>query len=94
MHALAIQKRPKIATVAALLAIAIVGHIWFVFLAPTRWGIFYPGGVVGLVFMMVLAIGLSAVASILGGRRWYLVTLAALATFVYIGFFVRSNLWS
>jgi hypothetical protein len=50
-----------------LFGLVILGHLWFVLLAPVRWNIRYPGGLIAMFAAMIVAACLSIVAGRWGG---------------------------
>jgi hypothetical protein len=69
-----------------LLSILIVGYFWLLMLVPIAWNLRFPGGGFALVAILLLSIIVSGIAGLAGSRRWYLVTIAAVGTFLFLGF--------
>ncbi len=88
-----VKKNSAAATALGLIGLAILVHLWCVVLAPIKWNVRYPGGMMSMISVMLLAMGLSFAAGIWGNRRWYILAVGAVATFVYVGWFIRSPWW-
>jgi hypothetical protein len=89
-----IGKRPKLGAVFGFVSVAILGHIWIVFLAPIKWNLSYPVGDFWVLVTMLVAIMMSIAAGMLGTRQWFFLTVVAVGTFVYIGWIYRTPMWN
>ena len=79
----------------ALGCASVVGLVftWLVVLAPVKANLRYFGGGLWATLTMLGCIAMSFGAGWLGSRSWYILTIVALITFVYVGFLIRSPYW-
>jgi multisubunit Na+/H+ antiporter MnhB subunit len=83
-----------LAVTLGLLSAAGLAFVWVVVSAPVRWDLRYPGGGFSGLLTVIAYIGMSVVAGRWGSRKWYALTVIAVLTFVYVGFFIRSPYWN
>ncbi len=89
-----LNKAKALAGTLGLVSAAGLGLVWVVVLAPVRWGLRYPGGGLSGLLTMIGYVAMTLAAGRLGSRRWYALTIIAVLTFVYVGFFIRSPYWN
>ena len=71
-----------------MIGILCLGVFWLAVLVPKRAdALFRPYGLYVWVAVLASAVALTAVAAILGSKRWFVVT--ALGAIAFAGFFVR-----
>ena len=87
------EKRTLAVALGSLSAVGLA-FVWVVLLAPVHWYLTYPGGAPSGLLTMLCYIAMSIVAGRWGSRQWYALTVIAVLTFLYMGFFVRSPYWS
>jgi hypothetical protein len=92
-HAMLIT-RTVLSRMFGVLSIAILVHIWLVFSAPIKWNLRYPGGSASVLVALLLCFGMSFLAARWGGSKWYLLTIFAVITFIYVGWFYRPPMWN
>jgi hypothetical protein len=66
---------------------------WMIVLNPWGWNVRFPGGLQGGALMMVSMVLTSFLAALWGRRVWRAILIAAIATFVYVGFIYRMPFW-
>jgi hypothetical protein len=88
------HKARVLAVALGLLSAGGLALVWAVVLAPVRWGLRYPGGGLSGLLTMIVYVAMTLAAGQLGSRRWYALTVIAVLTFVYVGFFIRSPYWN
>jgi len=67
-----------------LVSILFVAYFWLALLTPRAWQPIFPGAGLVVVAALASSILMSAIAGCIGSRRWYIATVAALATFLYL----------
>ena len=68
--------------------------VWVVLFAPVRWHLEYPGGGLSGLLSMIISAAVSIAAGWWGSRKWYVLTLTVVLTFVYMTFVLRSPYWN
>ena len=88
------RKRAWLAAISGIFGTLILVHLWLVLLAPAKWVVRYPGGLIPMVSAIFLSTAMSLAASIWGSRKWLVLFIAALATIVYLAYATSSPWWS
>jgi len=68
-----------------LISILLVAYFWLALLTPHAWRPVFPGAGLVVVAALASSILMSAIAGWVGSRRWYLATVVALVTFLFVG---------
>jgi hypothetical protein len=88
------DKTRPLAVALGLLSAAGLALVWAVVLAPLRWNLSCPGGGLAGLLTMISSLTMALAAGRLGSRKWYVLTVIAALTFVYVSFFIRSPYWN
>jgi len=76
-----------------IVSVVYLVFLWTINLNPLKWNLRFPGGVRAMFSTMFLAMFTSSFAGLWGKRAWLVVAAAAIFTFIYLGFFVKSSWW-
>jgi hypothetical protein len=83
-----------LAVTLGLLSAAGLVLVWIVLLAPVGWRLEYPGGALSGLLSMISYLVMSFAAGWLGSRKWFVLTIIVVLTFVYMTLVLRSPYWN
>lgn len=78
-------KHEKWAAALGLISLALIVYFWLALLVPNAWRPVFHGAGFAVIACLLLSVVMSASAGWLGSRGWYLATVAALGTLLFLG---------
>jgi uncharacterized BrkB/YihY/UPF0761 family membrane protein len=82
---LAMVKRGILSAALGLMSLAPVVYFWLALPMPHIWQPIFPGAGFAVIGCLLLSFVMSASAAWLGSRGWYIATIAALGTILFLG---------